>query len=231
MPEEKPPLENDAADAVAAQETTTAAAPPKAPMSSLMALMFVIVALLGILIVMGLRSNVRKPDASNKELMELEATISAARNRLNQARVASGRPPLEGDSESVEEIANRLKKDAETMALLSAKFQQMLSDKDADLMEKRAELLHSEELRTELVKQVSELKKQSGSAAETDRLQSELESVKAQRDSLAAELATARQGVSPDDYEDLKRRFEETQRAKEFFEARVKQLESEPGKE
>jgi hypothetical protein len=230
MSEEKPLVENETADAAAVQESA-AVVPPKAPMSSLMALMFVIVALLGVLIVMGLRSNARKPDAGNKELMELEATISAARNRLNRDRVASGRPPLEGDSESVEEIANRLKKDAETMGLLSAKFQQMLSDKDADLLEKQAELLHSEELRNELVQQVSELKKQSGSAANAERLQNELESVKAQRDSLAAELATARQGVSPEDHADLKRRLEEIRRAKEFFEARVKQLEGAPGGE
>ena len=56
--------------------------------------------------------------------------------------------------------------------------------------------------------------------------------VKSQRDALSAELKEVREkmrtmsaGVSPDEYADLKRRFEETLRAKEFFEARVKDLE------
>ena len=61
--------------------------------------------------------------------------------------------------------------------------------------------------------------------------------MKAQRDALAAELAAVRQelaakgqGVSADDFADLQRRFEETLRAKEFFEAKVKELEGDLSK-
>ena len=60
----------------------------------------------------------------------------------------------------------------------------------------------------------------------------DLADVKSQRDALAAEVKDLRQkmltmsaGIPEDEYADLKRRYEETLRAKEFFEARVKDLE------
>jgi outer membrane protein OmpA-like peptidoglycan-associated protein len=70
-----------------------------------------------------------------------------------------------------------------------------------------------------------------------DLLRRESENLKAQRDALSAELAKLRddlaargEGVAADDYADLQRRFDETLKAKEFFEARVVELESELSK-
>jgi outer membrane protein OmpA-like peptidoglycan-associated protein len=61
--------------------------------------------------------------------------------------------------------------------------------------------------------------------------------MKAQRDALAAELASVRQelagtsaGASADEFADLQRRFEETERARAFFEARASELEAELSK-
>jgi outer membrane protein OmpA-like peptidoglycan-associated protein len=55
--------------------------------------------------------------------------------------------------------------------------------------------------------------------------------MKSQRDALAAELITVKQelaakgqGASQDEFADLKRRYDETLRAKDFFEAKVKEL-------
>jgi outer membrane protein OmpA-like peptidoglycan-associated protein len=70
-----------------------------------------------------------------------------------------------------------------------------------------------------------------------DLLRRESDNLKAQRDALSAELAKLRdelaargESASAADYADLQRRFDETLKAKEFFEARVLELEGELSK-
>lgn len=232
MTDEKPPLENHAAETNAAAPATTKTALPPA-----IALAFVIIALLGVLIVMVLRGN-RGLASGSPEVTQLQAEANALRTQLNNERVAMGLRPLEGGgAESVEEIAARLKKDADTMVALATSFQAMLADKDVELKAKNAEILRLEQLRQSFAAESKrlndELQRALVNGSETDLLRRDLESSKAKCDALATELAALRakgEGVPADEVADLKRRYEETLRAKEFFEAKVQELESELSK-
>jgi outer membrane protein OmpA-like peptidoglycan-associated protein len=239
MSEQNAPIEDQ--PHVAAAETTAEATVSKPAMPPAVALAFVIIALLGVLIVIGVRGNMGGSGAGSAELTELQAEANALRNQLNRERVSMGLRPLEGNTESVEEIAARLKKDADSMVALAGSFQSMLAEKDTELSAKSAELIRSEQLRQSLAAESSrlqaELQRALVSGSDADLLRRDLAAMKSQRDALAAELdsvrgelATKGQGASADEFADLQRRLEETQRAKDFFEARVTELESELSK-
>lgn len=231
MSDEKPPIEKYAADAPAEPSA------PKSNMPPAVALAFVIIALLGVLIVISLRATRGSGAAGSPELTELEAEANALRDQLNRERMAMGLRPLEGSSEPVEEIAKRLKKDADTMVALASTFQEMLSEKEAELSAKNAEIIRSEQSRQALTNETArlsaELQRALISGSDSELLRRDLANLKAQRDALATELTTVRdelatkgQGVSADDFADLERQLEETKRAKDFFEAKVAELES-----
>lgn len=239
MPVDQSPLEKHAAEEPAAHEPRVADAVSKPTLPPAVALAFVIIALLGGLIVIGLRGYMRQPDSAPPELTELQAEANALRTQLNNERMAMGLRPLEGNSEPVEDIAKRLKKDADTMVALAESFQSMLAEKDLELSAKNSELLRSEQLRQSLTAESARLQGEVQRAlvggSDAELLRRDLDAMKSQRDALATELATVRQelaakgqGVSTDDFADLQRRFEETLRAKEFFEAKVKELEGAP---
>jgi outer membrane protein OmpA-like peptidoglycan-associated protein len=182
-----------------------------------------------------------QPTADPAEITELQAQANALRSQLNHERMALGLRPLAGGSEPMEDIAARLKKDADTMVALAGSFQSLLGEKDLELTAKSAELLRSEQLRQSLAAEATrlqgELQRALVNNSELDLLRRDLTTMKAQRDALASELDATRkelaakgQGVSKDDMADLQRRFEETLRAKEFFEAKVKELQGDLSK-
>jgi outer membrane protein OmpA-like peptidoglycan-associated protein len=238
MPDEKPPIENDAAAEPASQPTPET---PKSAMAPAVPLAFIIIALLGVLIVMNIRNRMGGSAVDSEELRVLKAQVAAAEADLNAGRVAMGLRPREGMAEPVEDVAARLKKDADTMVALAGSFQSMLAEKDAEISAKNGEILRSEQLRQSLSAELERLRQQLGTAllssSEMDLLRRESETLKAQRDALSAELAKLRddlaargEGVDADQFADLQRRFDETLKAKEFFEARVTELESELSK-
>ncbi len=213
----------------------------KSPMPPTVALAFVIIALLGVLIVLGLRSGMRKSGGDFPELTELQAEANALRDQLNRERMAMGLRPLEGNSESVDDVAARLKKDAETMVALATSLQSMIAGKDADLSAKSSELIRSEQLRqslgAEALRLQGELQRSLVNGSDADLLRRDMNTLKTQRDALNEELTAVRQelatkggGVTKEDYADLQRRLEETLRAKDFFEARVNELQGEVSK-
>ncbi|MCU0751055.1 MAG: hypothetical protein MUF13_16070, partial [Akkermansiaceae bacterium] len=152
MTEEKPPIENPHA-----ADTPAETSPSKSTMPPAVALAFVIIALLGVLIVISLRATRGSGAAGSPELTELEAEANALRDQLNRERMAMGLRPLEGSSEPVEEIAKRLKKDADTMVALASTFQEMLSEKEAELSAKNAEIIRSEQSRQALTNETARL--------------------------------------------------------------------------
>ena len=239
MSEQNAPIEDQPhAAEEAATETGAEAAVSKSSISPVTALAFVIIALLGVLIVIGIRGNMSGSGVASAELVELEAEANALRDQLNRERVALGLRPLEGRGEPVEEIAARLKKDADTMVALAGSFQSLLVQKDDEISDKNAELIRSKQLSQTLTAEAARLQNElqralvGGSDAEI--LRREIGSIKSQRDALAGELATVREqlaakgeGASKEALDDLQRQLDETRRAKDFFEARVAELESE----
>jgi outer membrane protein OmpA-like peptidoglycan-associated protein len=211
-------------------------------MPPIFALGFVIVALLGVLIVMGFKSGLlRRSDSAATDLVTLKSEIEARRNELNRQRLSMGLSPLAGNSEPIEAIAKRLKSDTDTLVSLAGRFQEMLAEKDAELIAKNSEILHSEQTRKALTDEnariQSDLQHALVQGAEAASIRGDLASIKSQRDALSTELAdnkaklnTMGAGVSAAEYADLKRRFDEAEHAKKFFENRVKELEGQANK-
>lgn len=211
-----------------------AASQSKPSMPPTMVLAFVIIALLGVLIVMGLRGGLGIGPAGSADVTQLQAEANAIRSQLNRERMSMGLRPLEGGSESAQDIAARLKKDAETMAALVESLEKMLGEKDAEITAKNSELLRSEQLRQSLAAESSrlqgELQRALVAGSEAERLRRDYDALKSQRDALTAELASKGDKVTLDEFEELKRRLDEALRAKDFFENRCKELESELAK-
>lgn len=229
MPEDSPTSEKIESNET---ETSGTANQARTALSPMVLLAFVIIALLGVLIVIGLRSGNRS--AGSADVTELQAEANAIRSQLNRERMSMGLRPLEGGSESAQDIAARLKKDADTMAALADSLEKMLGEKDAAITAKNSELLRSEQLRQSLAAESSrlqgELQRALVSGSENERLRRELETLKSQRDALSAELASKGNNVTSDEFEELQRRLDETLRAKDFFENRTKELEAELAK-
>lgn len=240
MTEETKEIESPPGEQTDQAETAMEAADGKKALPQHLVMAMVVIALLVVLIMLALGRR-GGSSASPSEIAELQAEANALREQLNRERVALGLRPLEGNVESMQDIAERLKKDAATMVSLAGSFQTMLAEKDTEISARNAELIRSEQLRqtlaTESARLQGELQRALVSGSETDLLRRELEGVKAQRDALAAELAATKKdlaektgGVSAEAHAALQQRFEETQRARDFFEARVAELEGEISK-
>jgi outer membrane protein OmpA-like peptidoglycan-associated protein len=232
MPDEKSP--NQEQEPVETEARISGSKPSLPPA---VALAFVIIALLGVLIVMVLKNGSWRSTPSDADVSALQAEANALRSEYNRERVAMGLRPVEGDSEAIEEVAGRVKKDADTLVALATSYQRMLAEKDSELTARNAEILRLERLRQSLSAEITrlqgELQRSMVNGSDNELIRRDLADLKAQRDALAAELNEARQknsGVSAEDYADLKRQLEETQRAKEFFEARVQELEGDLSK-
>lgn len=202
----------------------------------LLALSFVVIALVGVLIATLVQVRSGKSSSSGSTIATLQAEVDARRTELNRQRVAFGLNPLASGSEPVEDIADRLKKDSDTLVALAGKFQELLGEKDTQLIASNAEILRAEAFQqsqtAEAARLQQELQRALVSGADAQLLRREMLELKGQRDTLAAELNSAREqlklmsaGASAEDYADLKRRYDETLRAKEFFEARARELE------
>ncbi len=208
-----------------------------AQLNPVLVLLFMILAMLIVMAVTILRRGggpTGTPD--DPTVAAIRADLDARRSELNRQRMAMGLPPLDGGSEPVEEIAKRLKADADTLAGISGKFQQMLAEKDAELFARNADTLRLEKLRQDVSLEngrlQSELQRALIASDGNERLKMMLADSQAQREALSREVATLKEelavagaGVSEDDFADLQRRYEEALRAKDFYEARAKELE------
>ena len=237
MSDEKTPATDEPKETLGDQAT---AAFTKTAFSPVAVLGFVVIALLVVLVVTNARRN-GGGSISPGELSELQAEAQALREQLNRERVAMGLRPMEGNVESMQDIAGRLSKDADTMVALASSFQTMLAEKDAAISAKNAELIRSEQMRqtlaNESVRLQGELQRAIAGGADSELLRSQLAALQQERDSMAAELAGLRtqlaervEGVSSDAHAALLRRLEETTRARDFFEARVAELEGQLSK-
>lgn len=201
-------------------------------------LLFMILAMLMLLVItmMG-RSKGTSSSSDNSAVQTSKADLETRRSELNRKRMAMGLPLLDGALEPVEDIAKRLRQDAETLAGISNNFQQLLADKDLEISASNAETLRLFKLRQvasmDNTRLQSELDRANVASSEVDRLKMQLLDSHAQRDVISQELANVRQklseqsgAVSRKDFADLQHRYNEVLRAKDFYETRVNELEA-----
>jgi outer membrane protein OmpA-like peptidoglycan-associated protein len=209
---------------------------PLAP--AILVLGFIVMVLLGVLISQNLRSRV--PAAGDDAaLAPIRAELEARRADLNRQRAEQGLSPYGGISsgETADQIATRLKKDADLLAVTASQLQSMLAESNTLLSQKNADLLTSEQARQSLMSQIAKLQADLNRAlvdgSAVDLLKRQLSDVTAKRDAILNELEAARIKLadsanrpSSEAMADLQRRLDEASRAKGFFETRVKELES-----
>jgi outer membrane protein OmpA-like peptidoglycan-associated protein len=240
MSDEKPPVDDELPAQDHGRDAADAAARPAVvsfTITPAVGLMFLIVVLLVVLLLINNRRGGVGMSSDDPAVAALRADLEARRGELNRQRIALGLPPLEGGSEPVEDIAGRLKKDADTLVALATRFQEMLAEKDLEISGKNAELIRSEQNRqliaAESARLQEELRRALVGGGEVDQLRREVTDQKARRDAMAAELANLREQLAAAnsqpsaDLEVIGRRLEETGRARDFFENRTKQLEAE----
>ncbi len=189
--------------------------------------------LVGILIALALRA---KPDnnapTGDSSLATAHADLEARRNELNRQRAALGLPPLDASSgsESVDDVAARIKKDIATLTDASAKFQQLLAESDAEAAQKSRELADSEKIRQELLHENSRLMEERDKAhatsGPTEQLRTQLEQANKELATLRERLASTENRPTEASLESTKRQLEEANRARAFFENRAKVLEA-----
>lgn len=226
MSDEKDPVESheDAASELRAAPSAKSALPPG------VILAFVIIALLGVLIVMNLKSWSGASAVDSEELRKLNAEVTAAQANLNSSRLSLGLRPLEGGGEPIGDVAERMKKDADTMVALASSYETMLGEKDLEMKTIGDKLLTSEQLRKSLSDELERLRTQLNNATLAGL---DLDKLRTQNDALAAEVARLRakgETVPKAEMDELQRRLDEALRAKAFLEARIKELDGQLAK-
>jgi outer membrane protein OmpA-like peptidoglycan-associated protein len=215
-------------------ESPSPAAPSTGPLQPWLVPALVIIALLVILIVLNFNKD--GGGLASQDVTELKAEANSLREQLNRERVALGLSPREGNVDSIRDVATRMSNDAEIMVAMAGSIHNMLIEKEAEISAKNSEIIRSEQLRQSLAAESArlqgELQRALVGSSEVDLLRRELAQLKQQRDGLAEELSGLRQqlalntgGVSAEVHADLERRLEEASRARDFFEARVAELE------
>lgn len=255
MSEEKDTVENESVNTVVAlgedtpeleNENVSEETAPKSKIAGLISpvvfLLFMIFAMIVVLAVINISNFSRRSSDETKkpQLTAQEAELTALRSELNRERLSMGLSPLPEDSEPINEIAERLKGDADTLIAITGRFQQMLREKDTAISERSAEVLRLEKLRqdvsSENARLYNELQRALDSSSEVATLKTTLESTRAERDNLAQQLAAVREElannigtVSEEEFEDFQRRYDEVVKSRDFFETRVKELEAQIG--
>lgn len=199
------------------------------------------IVLLAIWIGLNIRPSLKTPAMDHDPMAAMKAELSAADTELNALRISMGLRPKESAFEPIEDVAARIKKDAETMVALAESFQATLAEKEALLSAKNSQIIESENLRRILVKDLESLRLQLGNslgaAGMTEQIKAENQALQSQIQSLEGQLASLRQQLeeTPADLpeEEVTRwqqRLDEANRAREFLEARLEQMEQELSK-
>jgi outer membrane protein OmpA-like peptidoglycan-associated protein len=143
-------------------DNTPTAAPvsvaPKSAISATLVLSVVVALLVGFMISMNLN---QKKKVDQTDLYAAQAELASRTATVNAERARQGLPPLEGvGTDSPEQIAARLTKDAATLANFSDRFRSLLTEKDTIIADKNANLLVSEQARQALSSQLGKLQNQ-----------------------------------------------------------------------
>lgn len=145
MNDESNELIDTEAEPVGPEANNDAPSKTRAPSPVILAFCMVIVGLLVVLIIQGIKPGGAFSSNDSPSMDALKADIETRRTLLNRERIAMGLEPMASASgtEAAEEVAARLKTDADTLASLAGSFQVILEDKDRELDLARKEAIDS----------------------------------------------------------------------------------------
>ncbi len=164
--------------------------------TSVLALGFLAIALVGVLIAMAIKSRpdtAKAGEENDPALREAKAKMQMLQTSLNQERAKLGLSPLYGQTtEAAEEVAARLTEDAATLASMAKGVKDLIARKDAELDQRTKEWTDAVKLqgvlREQLNKLQAELNKALIDGSDATGLRSQLEAANKRIVSLGDEI-------------------------------------------
>lgn len=209
-----------------AEEKSTVALP-----TSILALGFIAIALVGVLIASAIRARPGDTAASgdsaeDSALREAKAKIQMLQSSVNADRAKLGLSPLYGETtQSAEIVAARITDDAATLVAMAKGVKDLIAQKDADLALRSQELTDAIKLqvvlRDQLTKMEAKLSRALIDGSDITSLKSQLEAANKRIIELGDEVTRLRQGPA-----DMQARIDALTDDRNALQARVAELES-----
>ena len=156
-------------------------------------LIVLIVVLLFILLILSLNGNSLFTKNDKEDVTDLQARNIQLRADANAARQAQGLPPYPDGANSARSMAERLQRDATSLASITSQWEKELVRKDAEMRKLETELADRAQNSQQLYAQIAELQKrltEAGNASTlVPSLQNDLTIARNQADMLSKELA------------------------------------------
>ncbi|WP_193211093.1 OmpA family protein [Luteolibacter marinus] len=198
--------------------------------TSVLALGFIAIALVGVLIATAIRSRPAEPAGANAgddpALREAKAKIQMLQSSVNQERAKLGLSPLYGETtESAEAVAARITDDAATLVAMAKGVKDLIIQKDAELAQRSKELTDAIKLQGVLRDQAAKLEEKLSRAlidgSDAASLRSQLEAANKRIIELGDEVQRLREGPA-----DLQARLMEVTSDRDLLRARLAELEA-----
>lgn len=199
--------------------------------TSVLALGFIAIALVGVLIATAIKSRPSDAPAANSDsedpaLREAKAKLQMLQSSLNQDRAKLGLSPLYGDTtQSAEAVAARITEDAATLVAMAKGVKDLIATKDAELAQRTQELTDALKLqgvlRDQLAKSEERLSRALIEGSDASTLRGQLDAANKRIIALSEEVRRLGEGPA-----DLQARLQEVTAERDALLARVAELES-----
>lgn len=214
-----------------AEATETAKSSVNLP-TSVLALGFIAIALVGVLIATAIKSRPAETPAAasstteDPAIREAKAKLQMLQSSLNQDRAKLGLSPLYGDTtQSAEAVAARITEDAATLVAMAKGVKDLIATKDAELAQRTQEWTDAVKLqgvlRDQLAKSEERLSRALLDGSDASTLRSQLEAANKRIIALGDEVRRLAEGPG-----DLQARLLEVTAERDSLLARVAELES-----
>lgn len=213
-----------------AEATETAKSSVSLP-TSVLALGFIAIALVGVLIATAIKSrpaDAAGPAAASDDpaIREAKAKLQLLQSSVNQERQRLGMTPLYGDTtQSAEAVAARITEDAATLVAMARGVKELIAAKDAELAQRNQEWTDAVKLQGVLRDELAGVKKQLNRAliegSDASALRAQLEAANKRIISLGDEIRRLNEGPG-----DLQAQLDRMTAERDALLARVAELES-----
>jgi flagellar motor protein MotB len=217
-------------DKLQAEATEAAKSSVNLP-TSVLALGFIAIALVGVLIATAIKSRPAEtagPAAASDDpaIREAKAKLQMLQSSLNQDRAKLGLSPLYGDTtQSAEAVAARITEDAATLVAMAKSVKDLIATKDAELAQRTQEWTDAVKLqgvlRDQLAKSEERLSRALLEGSDASTLRAQLEAANKRIIALGEEVRRLAEGPG-----DLQARLQEVTAERDALLARVAELES-----
>lgn len=177
-------------------------------------LIVLIVFLLFIMLMLSISGKSSHSAGSNHGLTALELNNQQLRNQANAERLRNNLPPLPASSHSAYTTAERLSKDASSLASLASSWEAELSVKNTKITELQAQMLSRDDITKQLYKQISTLTIKANQSAEVAdqlvRLSDDLQTANDQIENYRIQLSELQGRPSNDQLANIRKQLNES---------------------